>query len=111
MRGLFARRTLLPSLFPPVSLRPLRLIVPSWRPWRLGGSVVSVAAAAGVEEAELLRGGAAIAGRGVDVAAQDAEEGEVAVEFAVVEAVADDEFVGDSEADVVDRDRDDALVG
>src|SRR6266513_2936859 len=40
----------------------------------------------------------------IDLGAEDAHEAEVAVQLAVVEAVAHDELVGDREADVVDRD-------
>ena len=44
----------------------------------------------------------------VDLGAEHAHEAQVAVELAVVEAVADDELVRDREADVVDRDVDEA---
>ena len=53
-------------------------------------------------------GDASSVGARVDLGAQDAHEPEVAVVLAVVEAVADDELVRDREADVVDRDVDEA---
>src|SRR5690606_21690341 len=46
----------------------------------------------------------------VDVALEDADEGQVAVELAVIEAVPDDVLVGDLEADVLDVDADDTPV-
>ena len=44
--------------------------------------------------------------RRVDLGTEDAHEAQVAVALAVVEAVADDELVGDLKPDVVDRDVD-----
>ncbi len=48
---------------------------------------------------------------GDELGAEDADEGEVAVALSVVEAVADDELVGDDKANVVGGDRLDAAFG
>ena len=48
---------------------------------------------------------------GVDLRLEDADVAQVPVQLAVVEPVADDELVGDREADVVDRDLDQAAGG
>src|SRR5438309_3201654 len=67
----------------------------SWRPRPSGRRCISVAS---------------VADR-VDLGAEHAHEAEVAVVLGVVEAVADDELVGDREPDVVDRDVDEAPGG
>src|SRR4051812_18315352 len=47
----------------------------------------------------------------VDLGAEDAHEAEIAVQLAVVQAIAHDELVGNRETDVVDRDLDEPPGG